>query len=60
MSYESRPEVGSSRKRRFGWEINSIPIAVRFFSPPEMPLIITDPMKVSLHFVSPVPPELKP
>ena len=35
----SSPVVGSSKNRIPGAMINSIPILVRFFSPPEMPLI---------------------
>ena len=39
----SRPVVGSSRKRTSGDVINSIPIEVRFLSPPEMPRISSSP-----------------
>mmetsp|Transcript_27567 Transcript_27567/g.63490 ORF Transcript_27567/g.63490 Transcript_27567/m.63490 type:complete len:120 (+) Transcript_27567:524-883(+) len=49
---ESRPEVGSSKKRTSGLEISSTPMAVRFFSPPETPGIMMFPMKVLAHLVS--------
>jgi hypothetical protein len=34
---ESRPDVGSSRKRRAGSVISSMPTLVLFLCPPEMP-----------------------
>mmetsp|Transcript_37095 Transcript_37095/g.76041 ORF Transcript_37095/g.76041 Transcript_37095/m.76041 type:complete len:80 (+) Transcript_37095:1373-1612(+) len=46
-AYESRPERGSSRKRIRGFVTSSTPMAVRFFSPPEMPLCSASPMRVS-------------
>ena len=39
----SSPVVGSSRNKTDGEIINSIPIFVRFLSPPEMPRIISVP-----------------
>ena len=39
----SKPVVGSSRKRTSGDVINSIPIDVRFLSPPDIPLITSLP-----------------
>ena len=49
----SRPDVGSSRKTQRGWPTSSTAMAVRFFSPPEMPLIMMFPTSVSAHFSSP-------
>ena len=43
---ESNPDVGSSRIKTGGSLINSIPIEVLFFSPPEIPLIMLSPTKV--------------
>ncbi|VEL33356.1 unnamed protein product [Protopolystoma xenopodis] len=40
----SKPVVGSSRKRTVGSVINSIPILVRFLSPPDTPLINSVPI----------------
>ena len=42
----SRPEVGSSRIIMEGFVINSTAIAVRFLSPPDNDLCLTDPIKV--------------
>lgn len=39
----SSPDVGSSRKRTAGSFMSSMPIIVLFFSPPEIPLIISVP-----------------
>mmetsp|Transcript_10492 Transcript_10492/g.24298 ORF Transcript_10492/g.24298 Transcript_10492/m.24298 type:complete len:228 (-) Transcript_10492:97-780(-) len=50
---ESRPEVGSSKKMSFGCMTSSTPMAVRFFSPPEMPRISSSPTSVSAHSSSP-------
>mmetsp|Transcript_69608 Transcript_69608/g.163479 ORF Transcript_69608/g.163479 Transcript_69608/m.163479 type:complete len:203 (+) Transcript_69608:607-1215(+) len=41
---ESSPVVGSSRKMSLGCTISSIATQVRFFSPPEMPLMRSSPM----------------
>lgn len=46
----SRPVVGSSKNNKFGSATISIPIEVRFFSPPEIPLTKVSPTIVSLHF----------
>jgi len=43
---ESRPEVGSSKKRHFGRDISSKPIFTRFFSPPDTPRLFTSPTKL--------------
>lgn len=47
--YESNPDVGSSNIITGGSQINSTPIAVLFFSPPDIPFNIRSPTKVSLH-----------
>ena len=44
--YESRPVVGSSRKIKLGFVINSTPIEHLFLSPPETPLIVYPPIDV--------------
>lgn len=49
---ESKPEVGSSSIRTLGSLINSKAIDVLFFSPPDIPLIITPPTITSKHFSS--------
>ena len=46
---ESRPVVGSSKNNKEGFDINSIPILVLFFSPPEIPLCKASPTYVSAH-----------
>ena len=43
---ESKPEVGSSNIKTGGSLINSIPIEVLFFSPPDIPFMILSPTKV--------------
>lgn len=43
---ESRPEVGSSRNKRDGLWIMSIPMETLRFSPPETPLLPSLPMYV--------------
>mmetsp|Transcript_48181 Transcript_48181/g.102918 ORF Transcript_48181/g.102918 Transcript_48181/m.102918 type:complete len:88 (+) Transcript_48181:374-637(+) len=43
---ESRPEVGSSRKRIGGLVIIDSPMLTRFFWPPEMPVTVAPPMTV--------------
>lgn len=45
--------VGSSRNRISGELTSSMPMAVRFFSPPEMPGIMLLPMSVSAHLANP-------
>jgi len=45
----SSPDVGSSKKSRVGSLISSNAMEVRFLSPPEIPFIITLPIKVSLQ-----------
>ena len=47
--YESRPLVGSSRKRMLGLVMSSTPMAVRLRSPPLIPRRSTLPIRVSLH-----------
>mmetsp|Transcript_8174 Transcript_8174/g.14679 ORF Transcript_8174/g.14679 Transcript_8174/m.14679 type:complete len:102 (+) Transcript_8174:204-509(+) len=49
----SSPLVGSSKNVMEGFVINSAPMAVRFFCPPEMPLIISLPQRVFMHSVKP-------
>lgn len=49
---ESSPDVGSSKKITVGSEISSTAIEVRFLSPPETPLMMTPPTRVSKHFYS--------
>jgi len=49
---ESKPVVGSSKKIRFGFVINSTPIEVLFLSPPEIPLRSAPPILVSAHLLS--------
>lgn len=49
---ESRPEVGSSRMSTEGRVTSSIPMAVRFLSPPEMPFTLPPPIRVSAQSVS--------
>mmetsp|Transcript_22804 Transcript_22804/g.55376 ORF Transcript_22804/g.55376 Transcript_22804/m.55376 type:complete len:219 (+) Transcript_22804:1391-2047(+) len=44
---ESSPEVGSSRKRIFGFVMSSTPIDTRRFSPPEIPRISSFPIRLS-------------
>ena len=46
---ESRPEVGSSSKRREGSTRISYPMLVLFLSPPDMPLISPPPILVWRH-----------
>lgn len=46
---ESNPEVGSSRNRREGLIIISLPMQTRFLSPPEIPLTKEPPIIVSWH-----------
>ena len=41
---ESNPVVGSSRNTKLGDMISSIPMLVRFLSPPETPLNISVPI----------------
>ena len=43
---ESNPVVGSSRNRKFGDIISSIPMLVRFLSPPEIPRTSSVPIYV--------------
>mmetsp|Transcript_30969 Transcript_30969/g.92004 ORF Transcript_30969/g.92004 Transcript_30969/m.92004 type:complete len:135 (-) Transcript_30969:190-594(-) len=43
---ESRPVVGSSRKRTGGRVMSERPMLTRFFCPPEMPLTSSPPMTV--------------
>mmetsp|Transcript_23037 Transcript_23037/g.46892 ORF Transcript_23037/g.46892 Transcript_23037/m.46892 type:complete len:135 (-) Transcript_23037:407-811(-) len=43
---ESRPVVGSSRKRMGGRVMSESPMLTRFFCPPEMPLTRSPPMSV--------------
>mmetsp|Transcript_37558 Transcript_37558/g.117658 ORF Transcript_37558/g.117658 Transcript_37558/m.117658 type:complete len:247 (-) Transcript_37558:1119-1859(-) len=50
---ESRPEVGSSRKRRDGSAASSTPTLTRLRCPPERPLRATSPMAASLTCVRP-------
>ena len=47
------PLVGSSRKRMPGSVMSSMPIEVRFFSPPEIPRLSSDPTLVPAHFSRP-------
>lgn len=49
---ESSPDVGSSRKITWGSEISSKAMEVRFLYPPETPLMMTPPTRVSRHFSS--------
>mmetsp|Transcript_116030 Transcript_116030/g.308633 ORF Transcript_116030/g.308633 Transcript_116030/m.308633 type:complete len:117 (-) Transcript_116030:108-458(-) len=49
---ESSPERGSSKNSILGFVINSAAIAVRFFSPPDIPRISWEPTYVSAHFSS--------
>jgi hypothetical protein len=49
----SSPDVGSSKRMREGFVINSTPIEVRFLSPPEMVFCITEPIIVSAEAVIP-------
>ena len=50
---ESSPLVGSSRKIKDGLVISSTPMDVLFRSPPEIPLIIVLPIRVSAQFIMP-------
>ena len=50
---ESKPDVGSSKKSKEGSEINSYPIDVLFFSPPERPLMNWPPKSVSWQSYNP-------
>ena len=43
---ESKPDVGSSKIKTYGFEINSIPMLVLFLSPPDIPLIKASPTYV--------------
>ena len=54
----SRPLVGSSKKSTLGEVTSSMPTDVRRFSPPEMPLMLALPIKVSLQSCSPCTPML--
>mmetsp|Transcript_45463 Transcript_45463/g.120027 ORF Transcript_45463/g.120027 Transcript_45463/m.120027 type:complete len:119 (+) Transcript_45463:1186-1542(+) len=49
----SSPLVGSSRKTMLGSVTSSVAMAVRFFSPPEMPLIMAEPTYASAHLAIP-------
>ena len=52
--YESRPVVGSSRKRSAGLAKSSIERETLFFSPPESRLSSYDPIISSAQFKSPI------
>mmetsp|Transcript_50827 Transcript_50827/g.135655 ORF Transcript_50827/g.135655 Transcript_50827/m.135655 type:complete len:110 (+) Transcript_50827:1498-1827(+) len=45
---ESRPLVGSSRKRRCGSATRAMPIETRFRCPPDTPRVLSSPMRVFL------------
>lgn len=49
----SNPVVGSSKNKRFGLWINSIPMFTLFFSPPEIPLVNSSPIFVSAQLSKP-------
>ena len=46
----SKPDVGSSQRRKLGSVINSYPIDVLLRSPPEIPLTVAPPIIVSRQF----------
>jgi len=46
---QHKPVVGSSSKRIFGQSTSSIPMQVRFRSPPDTPLMCSDPIFVFAH-----------
>ena len=50
---ESSPVVGSSKNIKFGSVTSSIPIEVRFRSPPDTPLNKVPPIFVLWHLVNP-------
>mmetsp|Transcript_29132 Transcript_29132/g.71545 ORF Transcript_29132/g.71545 Transcript_29132/m.71545 type:complete len:120 (+) Transcript_29132:1810-2169(+) len=54
--YESRPDVGSSRKRIDGRWMSASAMLTRFACPPEMPRISTFPITVLRHVSSPSVP----
>jgi len=49
----SRPVVGSSRNKIRGQWRSSLATLTRFFSPPDIPLVYSSPMKLSTTFIRP-------